>query len=67
MAGGSCERDLMGPRMEEGGSDYAIGVTSIDVRGDRAVAQITATERDGPRETRQELVRQRGTWRLAAG
>jgi hypothetical protein len=66
-AGGSCERDLMGPRIEEGGPGYAIGVTSIDVQGDRAVAQITAGERDGPRDTRQPLVRERGGWRLAAG
>jgi hypothetical protein len=66
-AGGSCERDLMAPRIEEGGSDYAIGIASIAVQGDRAVAQITASEADGPRDTRQPLVRERGTWRLAVG
>ena len=66
-AGGSCEQNLIGPRIEEGGPDYAIGITSIAVQGDRAVAQITATERDGPRDARQPLVRERGAWRLAVG
>jgi hypothetical protein len=66
-AGGSCEEDLMAPRIEEGGTDYAIGIASIAVQGDRAVAQITASETDGPRDTRQPLVRERGTWRLAVG
>ena len=66
-AGGSCEQDLMAPRIEEGGPDYAIGIASISVQGDRAVAQITASERDGPRDTRQPLVRERGAWRLAVG
>jgi hypothetical protein len=66
-AGGSCERDLMGPRIEEGGPDYAIGIASIAVTGDRAVARITAGERDGPRDTRQLLVRERGAWRFAVG
>jgi hypothetical protein len=66
-AGGSCEQDLMGPRIEEGGPEYAIGITAIAVHGDRAVAQITAGERDGPRDTRQPLVRERGAWRLAVG
>jgi hypothetical protein len=47
----------MAPRIEEGGPDYAIGIASIAVTGDRAVAQITAGERDGPRDTRQPLVR----------
>lgn len=67
QAGGSCERDLLGPRIEEAGPDYSIAVASISVLGDRATAQITATERDGPRETRQLLVRERGAWRLAVG
>lgn len=66
-AGGSCERDLMAPRIEEGGPDYAIGIASIVVTGDRAVEQITASERDGPRDTRQPLVRERGGWKLAVG
>ena len=66
-AGGSCERDLMAPRIEEGGTGYAIGIASIAVQGDRAVAQITASEADGPRDTRQPLVREHGAWRLAVG
>jgi hypothetical protein len=66
-AGGSCERDLMAPRIQEGGPDYAIGIASIVVQGDRAVARITAGERDGARDTSQPLVRERGGWRLAAG
>jgi hypothetical protein len=65
-AGGSCERDLMPPRIEEGGPQYAIAVRSIAVDGDRAVAEITAAERDGPRDSEQPLVREGGDWRLAA-
>jgi hypothetical protein len=64
-AGGSCEANLIEPRIAEGGPDYAIAVRSIRVRGDRAVAEITATERDGPRDSSQPLVRERGGWRLA--
>jgi hypothetical protein len=64
-AGGSCEANLIEPRITEGGPDYAIAVRSIRVRGDRAVAEITATERDGPRDSSQPLVRERGGWRLA--
>src|SRR5215208_5333083 len=36
--GGNCARDLIGPRIEEGGPDYAIAVRSISVDGVRAVA-----------------------------
>ena len=63
-AGGSCERDLIAPRIAEGGPDYAIAVRSITVQGDRAIAEVGAEERDGPRETRQPLVRGRDGWRL---
>jgi len=65
--GGNCARDLIGPRIEEGGPDYAIAVRSISVDGVRAVAQITARERDGSRGSHQPLVREGGGWRLAAG
>ena len=65
--GGDCARDLIGPRIEESGPDYAIAVRSISVAGDRAVAQITARERDGSRDSRQPLVREDGGWRLGAG
>jgi len=65
--GGNCARDLIGPRIEEGGPDYAIAVRSISVDGVRAVAQITARERDGSRDSHQPLVREGGDWRLAAG
>jgi hypothetical protein len=65
--GGNCARDLIGPRIEEGGPDYAIAVRSISVDGVRAVAQITARERDGSRDSHQPLVREGGGWRLAAG
>jgi Prokaryotic membrane lipoprotein lipid attachment site len=64
--GGDCARDLIGPRIEEGGPDYAIAIRSVSVDGDRAVAQITARERDGPRDSRQPLVRERDGWRLGA-
>ena len=66
-AGGSCARDLIAPRIEEGGPDYAIAIRSLSVSGDRAVAHITASERDGARDSRQPLVRERGGWRLSAG
>jgi hypothetical protein len=66
-AGGSCARNLIAPRIEEGGPEYGIAVRSISVEGDRAVAQITASERDGARDSRQPLVREGGRWRLSAG
>ena len=66
-AGGSCAENLVGPRIEEGGPEYGIAVRSISVSGDRAVAEITASERDGPRDSRQPLVRERGGWRLSVG
>ena len=65
QAGGTCERNLMGPRIREAGPDYAIDIASIEVAGDLAVARITATERDGPRESRQAVSRDGGAWRLA--
>ena len=66
-AGGSCARNLVAPRIAEGGPEYGIAIRSIAVSGDRAVAQITASERDGTRESRQPLVREGGDWRLSAG
>ena len=66
-AGGSCTRNLVAPRIEEGGPDYGIAIRSIKVSGDRAVAEITSSETDGARESRQPLVRERGDWRLSVG
>src|SRR3954454_12118866 len=65
--GGDCARTLIAPRIEEGGPDYAIAVRSVSVDGARAVARITARERDGSRDSRQPLVREGGGWRLGAG
>lgn len=66
-AGGSCVENLIEPRVAEGGPSYAISIRSIEVDGDRAVAEITATESDGPRSSTQPLVRERGRWRLGVG
>ncbi len=66
-AGGSCARHLVAPRIDEGGPQYGIAIRSISVSGDRAVARITASERDGARDSRQPLVREAGGWRLSAG
>jgi hypothetical protein len=66
-AGGDCARNLIAPRIEEGGSQSGIAIRSISVSGDRAVAEITASERDGARDSRQPLVREGGEWRLSAG
>jgi hypothetical protein len=66
-AGGNCARNLVAPRIEEGGPEYGIAIRSISVSGDRAVAEITASERDGTRDSRQPLVREGGEWRLSAG
>ena len=65
-AGGECS-DLVAPRIAEGGPQYGIAIRSISVSGDRAVARITASERDGPRDSRQPLVREDGDWRLSVG
>lgn len=65
-AGGSC-RDLVAPRIDEGGPQYGIAIRSISVSGDRALARITASERDGARDSRQALVREGGDWRLSVG
>ena len=66
-AGGDCARNLVAPRIEEGGPQYGIAIRSITATGDRAVAEITASERDGARDSRQPLVREGGEWRLSAG
>lgn len=66
-AGGDCARNLVEPRIAEGGPQYGLVIRSIAVSGGRAVAEITASERDGPRDSRQPLVREGGDWRLSAG
>ena len=66
-SGGDCARNLVAPRIEEGGPEYGIAIRSISVGGRRAVAEITASERDGTRDSRQPLVREDGKWRLSVG
>jgi len=65
-AGGSCEENLVGPSIQEAGPGYRIAIRGLTVEGDRARAEIVASEQDGARTSVQPLARERGRWRLAA-
>ena len=61
--GTTCE-DFVADQTKEGGPDYTLTTTSVQIRGDRAFARGKAVESDGPRDGDQPLVRENGRWLL---
>jgi ketosteroid isomerase-like protein len=59
--GGTCE-EAFASQVAKGGPHYSITITSVTIKGDRAMARGNAVEGGKPRDGGSPMVREHGRW-----